>query len=66
MKTSTTTHLQLDELDRVALDHLRESLPYYTRLTHIAVNGTPLANQDAIVLVVCARSVVGFGIGWVF
>ena len=64
MKTSTTTHLQLDKLDRVALDHLREALPYYTRLTDIAVNGTPLTNQDAIVQVVCAHSVAGMD--WVF
>lgn len=64
MKTSTTTHLQLEKLDRVALEHLREALPYYTRLTHIAVNGTPLTNQDAIVQVVCAHSVVGMD--WVF
>ena len=64
MKTCTTTHLQLEKLDRVALEHLREALPYYTRLTHIAVNGTPLTNQDAIVQVVCAHSVVGMD--WVF
>ena len=64
MKTSTTTHLQLDKLDRVALDRLREALRYYTRLTDIAVNGTPLTNQDAIVLVVCAHSVAGMD--WVF
>ena len=55
MKTSTTTQLQLDKLDRVALDHLREALPYYTRLTDIAVSGTQLANQDAIMLVACAQ-----------
>ena len=64
MKTSTTTHLQLEKLDRVALEHLREALPYYTRLTHIAVNGTPLTNQDAIVQVVWSHSVVGMD--WVF
>ena len=64
MKTSTTTHLQLDKLDRVALEHLREALPYYTRLTDIAVNGTPLTNQDAIVQVV--RAHIFCRDGWCF
>ena len=63
MKTSTTTHLQLEKLDRVALEHLREALPYYTRLTDIAVNGTPLSNPDAIVQVVCAQQCCRDGLG---
>ena len=52
LKTSTTTQLQLEKLDRVALDNLREALPHYTKLTDIAVSGTPLSNQDAIVYIV--------------
>ena len=63
MKTSTTTHLQLEKPDRVALDHLRQALPYYTRLTNIAVNGTPLTNQDAIVQVVRTHIFCRDGLG---
>ena len=62
MKTSTTTQLQLEKLDRVALDNLRKALPHYTKLTDIAVSGTPLTNQDAIV----HCSVVRVGMDWVF
>ena len=58
MKTSTTTQLQLEKLDRVALDNLREALPHYTKLTDIAVSGTPLTNQDAIVYIVLYRLLV--------
>ena len=74
MKTSTTTQLQLEKLDRVALDNLREALPHYTKLTDIAVSGTPLTNQDAIVddiysplmSSIVTSCVAGVGIGWVF